>query len=97
MVFRKKDAHRTRMNSIRSIIRFGLKSQTGLTTNKVKTIVDLRREIEKAIKKIDLTYVQDVIDVFRGRVRSAEDHDGELIIDKHILDLVVSFDSYSEK
>ncbi|CAF1229661.1 unnamed protein product [Rotaria sordida] len=51
--------------------------------HKVKTVNDLRREVEKAIKKIDINYVRDVINVFLRRVRSVEEHDGELIIDEH--------------
>ena len=51
--------------------------------HKVKTINDLRREVEKAIKKIDINYVRDVINVFLRRVHSVEEHDGELIIDEH--------------
>ncbi|CAF1097776.1 unnamed protein product [Rotaria magnacalcarata] len=50
---------------------------------KVKTINDLRREIEKATKKIDVNCVWDTISVFRRRVQSVEKHNGELIIDEH--------------
>ncbi|CAF2096507.1 unnamed protein product [Rotaria magnacalcarata] len=50
---------------------------------KVKTVNDLRREIEKATKKIDANYVRDTISVFLRRVRSVEKHNGELIIDEH--------------
>lgn len=50
---------------------------------KVKTINDLRREIEKAIKKVDVNYVRVVIDAFLRRVRSVEKHNGELIFDEH--------------
>ena len=38
---------------------------------------------QKAIKKSDATYVRNVIDVFRSRVRSVDEHYGELIIDEH--------------
>ncbi|CAM4844145.1 unnamed protein product [Rotaria magnacalcarata] len=50
---------------------------------KVKTINDLRLEIEKATKKIDVNCVWDTISVFRRRVQSVEKHNGELIIDEH--------------
>lgn len=50
---------------------------------KVKTVNDLRREIEKATKKIDIHYLRDTISVFLQRVRSVEKHDGDLIIDEH--------------
>jgi hypothetical protein len=50
---------------------------------KVKTINDLRREIEKAIKKVDINYVRDVISVFLRRVRSVIKHNGELILNEH--------------
>ena len=56
---------------------------THVQYHKVKTINDLRREIEKALKKIDINYVRDVIGAFLRRVRSVEKHDGELIIDEH--------------
>ena len=48
--------------------------------HKVKTINDLRREIEKSIKKIDVSYVREVIGAFLRRVYSVEKHGGELII-----------------
>jgi len=50
---------------------------------KVKNMNDLRREVEKAMKKVELHYVRDVIGVFLRRVRSVEKHDGELIFDEH--------------
>ncbi|CAF2219076.1 unnamed protein product [Rotaria magnacalcarata] len=50
---------------------------------KVKIINDLRREIEKAMKKIDVNYVQNTISFFLRRVRSVEKHNDELIIDEH--------------
>ena len=49
---------------------------------KVKTINDLHREIEKAMKKIDLTYVREVIGAFLRRVYSVEKNNGELIINE---------------
>jgi hypothetical protein len=51
--------------------------------HKVKTINDLRREVEKAMKKIDINYVREVIGAFLRRVYSVEKHGGELIIDEH--------------
>jgi transposase len=50
---------------------------------KIKTINDLRREVEKAIKKIDVNYLREVIGAFLRRVYSVEKHDGELIIDEY--------------
>lgn len=50
---------------------------------KIKTIGDLRREIKKTTKKIDMKYVRDVIDVFLPRIRSVEQKNGKLIIDDH--------------
>ena len=44
---------------------------------------DLRREIEKAIKKVNVNYVRDMISVFPSRVRSVESHNGEPIFDDH--------------
>ena len=49
----------------------------------VKKFNDLHREVEKAIKKVDVSYVRDVISVFRSRVRSVENHNGEPIFDEH--------------
>ena len=49
----------------------------------VKKVNDLRREVEKAMKKVDINYVRDVISVFLSRVRSVENHNGELIFDEH--------------
>ena len=40
---------------------------------------DLRREVEKATKKVDVNYVRDVIIVFVSRIRSVENHNGEPI------------------
>jgi transposase len=51
--------------------------------HKVKTVNDLRREIEKSVKKIEVNYVREVIGSFLRRVYSVEKHDGELIIDEH--------------
>ncbi|CAF3503406.1 unnamed protein product [Rotaria socialis] len=51
--------------------------------NKVRTINELRREIEKAMKKVDVNFVRDTIAAFLQRVRSVEKHDGELIIDEY--------------
>jgi hypothetical protein len=50
---------------------------------KVETINDLRREVKKSIKKLDVNYVRDTINVFLRRVRSVEKHNGELIFDEH--------------
>ena len=49
----------------------------------VKKFNDLRRKVEKAIKKVDVNYVRDVISVFLSRVHSVENHNGELIFDEH--------------
>ena len=49
----------------------------------VKKFNDLRREVEKAMKKVDVNYVRDVVSVFLSRVRSIENHNGELIFDEH--------------
>ena len=38
-------------------------------------INDLRRELEKAIKKIDIYYTRKVIGAFLRRVHSVEKHD----------------------
>ncbi|CAF1221231.1 unnamed protein product [Didymodactylos carnosus] len=51
--------------------------------HKVKTINDLRREVEKAMKKVDVGYVREVIGAFLRRVYSVEKHGGELIIDEY--------------
>ena len=50
---------------------------------RIKTINDLRREIEKAISKIDICYIWEVTDAFLRRVYSMEKHDGELIINEY--------------
>lgn len=50
---------------------------------RIKTINDLRREIEKAIRKIDICYIREVIGAFLRRVYSVEKHDGELIINEY--------------
>ena len=50
---------------------------------KIKTINDLRRDIEKVIKKIDIYYTQEVIGAFHRRVHSVEKHDGQLIINEY--------------
>ena len=49
----------------------------------VKKIDDLRREVEKAMKKVDVNYVRDVISVFLSRVRSVENHNSEQIFNEH--------------
>ena len=49
----------------------------------VKKFNDLHRKVEKAIKKVEVNYVWDVINVFLSRVRSVENHNGELIFDEH--------------
>ena len=51
--------------------------------HRVKTINDLRREIQKSVKKIDLNYIREVIGAFLRRVYSVEKHHGELIIDDY--------------
>ena len=49
----------------------------------VKKFNDIRREVEKAMKQVDVDYVRDVISVFLSRVHSIENHNGELIFDEH--------------
>jgi hypothetical protein len=51
--------------------------------HKVTTVHDLRGGIKKAMKKVDITYAQEVIAVFLRRVHQVEKHDSVLIIDKH--------------
>ncbi|CAM4797786.1 unnamed protein product [Rotaria magnacalcarata] len=50
---------------------------------KVKTGNDIRREVKKAVIKIDLNYVREVIGAFLRRVYSVEKNEGELIFDEH--------------
>ena len=49
----------------------------------VKKFNDLRPEVEKTIKKVNVNYVRDMISVFLSRVRSVENHNGEPIFDEH--------------
>ena len=51
--------------------------------HKVKTINDLCRKVEKAMKQVDINYVREVIGAFFRRVYSVENHAGELIINEH--------------
>jgi len=51
--------------------------------HKVTTVNDLRGEIIRAMKKVDITYAQEVIAIFLRRVHQVEKHDSVLIIDKH--------------
>ena len=51
--------------------------------HKVKTINDLRQKVEKAIKKVDINYVREMIGAFFQRVYSVEKHVDEVIIDEH--------------
>ena len=53
-----------------------IKISSHMKYGKIKTINDLRREIEKTIKKIDIYYTREVTGVFLRRVRSVEKHDG---------------------
>ena len=50
---------------------------------KVKTVNDLRQEIRRALKKIDINYLREVIGAFLRKVYSVEKQEGELIIDEH--------------
>ena len=50
---------------------------------RIKTINNLRREIEKAIRKIDICYIREVIGAFLRQVYSVEKYDGELIINEY--------------
>ena len=49
----------------------------------VKKFNDLRREVEKAMEKVDVNYVRDVISVFLSRLGSVGNHNGELLLDEH--------------
>ena len=49
----------------------------------VKKFNDLRREVEKAMKKVDVNYVWDVISVSFSRAHSVENHNGELTFNEH--------------
>ena len=51
--------------------------------HKIKTVNDLRREVEKAMKKVDSNYVRGGICAFLQRLYSVAKHNGELIIDEH--------------
>ena len=53
-----------------------IKISSHMEYGKIKTINDLRREIEKAIKKIDIYYTREVIGAFLRRVHSMEKHGG---------------------
>ena len=50
---------------------------------KVKNVNDMRRKVKKAVMKINLNYVREVIGVFLRRVYSVEKNEGELIIDEY--------------
>ena len=50
---------------------------------KVKTIGAFRRKIEKPIKKTNVNYIRNVINVSLSRVRSVDENDDELIILEH--------------
>ena len=50
---------------------------------KVKNVNDIRRKVKKAMMKIDLNCVREVIGVFLRRVYSVEKNEGELIIDEY--------------
>ncbi len=52
---------------------------------KVKTVNDLRREVAKAVMKIEVNYAREVIGAFLRRVYSVERNEGELIINEHSL------------
>jgi transposase len=56
---------------------------TQVEYQKVKTINDLHREIRKAVMKVDINYLREVISAFLRRVHSVEKHEGELVIDEH--------------
>ena len=43
---------------------------------KVKNVNDIRREVKKAVMKIDINYVREVIGVFLRRVYSVEQNEG---------------------
>ena len=44
---------------------------------------DIRREVKKAVMKIDLNYVREVIGVFLRRVYSVEKNERVLIINEY--------------
>ena len=56
---------------------------------KVKIINELRQEIQKAVKKIDINVVRGISGVFLRRVCCVEKRKSELIIDEHCRFLIV--------
>ena len=53
-----------------------IKISSRMEYGKIKAINNLRREIEKAVKKIDIYYTREVIGAFLRRVHSVEKHNG---------------------
>ena len=53
-----------------------IKISSHMAYRKIKAINDLRREIERSIKKIDIYYAREVISAFLRRVHSVEKHHG---------------------
>ena len=49
---------------------------------KSQTIDDLGREVKKAIKKVEVNYVREVIAFFLRRVYCVEKNNGELILNE---------------
>ena len=49
---------------------------------KIQTTDDLRREVKKSIKKVEVNYVREVIASFLRRVYSVEKNNGELILNE---------------
>ena len=71
-----------RIESIR-LFDYGIKLSRHVDYKKVKNVNDIRREVKKAVMKIDLNYVQEVIGVVLRRVYSVEKNEEELIIDEY--------------
>ena len=78
--FQKKNAHRIHLNLIHWIIPSEITSQ--IMWNIIKSNQSVIY-VEKAMKKVDINYVREVIDTFLRRVYSVEKHADELIIDEH--------------
>ena len=71
-LFQKKNDHQIHVNLIHSIIPSRRTSRIMWSIIKSKAINDLRREVEKVMKKLDLNYVPEVIGAFVRRVYSVE-------------------------
>ena len=78
--FQKKNGNRIYLNLIHWIILTGVTSQVMWNIIKSKQSMIY---VEKALKKVDINYVWEVIGAFLGPVYSVEKRGGELIIDEH--------------